>query len=175
MKTIDLSTQGKKNTGYSVDVDNIDFDLKSVRWSYSYTNKKHEVRKEYALTKAKPSNAELLGVPVGTWTYLHRVILARKLQKNYFDIQDVDHRNGDGLDCTRNNLREATRSENTCNKTSVNKVTGFKGVHKSGKKFIAELMKDGIKYRSGPFKTIEEAKQARLDLGEIHHGEFNRC
>lgn len=55
---------------------------------------------------------------------MHRVILDGVLR--------VDHRNGDGLDNQRSNLRSATRSQNQANskKSTRNTTSRFKGVFK---------------------------------------------
>lgn len=56
--------------------------------------------------------------------YLHRLIM------NAPAGMEVDHRNGDGLDCRRSNLRVCTAGQNRCNmrKTTIPKTSRFKGV-----------------------------------------------
>lgn len=57
--------------------------------------------------------------------FMHRRILG--LQKG--DGIEVDHRNGNGLDNQRHNLRICTRSENTANqRMPKNNTSGYKGV-----------------------------------------------
>lgn len=55
---------------------------------------------------------------------------------------DVDHRDGNGLNCTRENLRTATRSQNIANRgLQWDNKSGFKGVHwgKSVQKWVAQI------------------------------------
>lgn len=60
-----------------------------------------------------------------TTILLHRVIL------NAPDDKHVDHRNGDGLDCRKLNLRLATQQQNNLNvRKHRDNSTGFKGVRK---------------------------------------------
>lgn len=90
----------------------------------------------------------------------------------------VDHINGDGLDCTRENMRIVTRAQNNINKR-VKRVsrTGVKGVRKHSmcNKFSAEIKPpNGKRIYLGLFETVEAAASAYKAASEIHHGEFRR-
>lgn len=72
----------------------------------------------------------------------------------------IDHRNRDGLDCQRANLRIATRSQNGINRSLFrNNNTGFKGVrlHKLSRKFEARITCNGVTYNLGLFDEPEIA------------------
>lgn len=100
--------------------------------------------------------------------YLHRLLL--KAPK----VMEVDHKNGNGLDCRRANLRVASKSQNMMNtKAKANNKSGRKGVHlsKDGK-WRAELMANGTRYRSGGFDNFEEAVAWRLAAEKLYHGEY---
>jgi len=88
-----------------------------------------------------------------------------------------DHRNGNGLDNTRANLRACSNAENARNRTlQSNSNTGYMGVyfHKASKKFRAAIKVDGRIIYIGSFGTPKDAAAARDAAAKIHHGEFAR-
>jgi hypothetical protein len=94
--------------------------------------------------------------------------------------QLVDHKNGDGLDNRRENLRFATRLENSQNRRmSKNNTSGFKGVtfDKKGRRHwrasIGHLYtkKESYRYLGLYFTPLEAA--IAYDLAALRiHGEF---
>ncbi len=70
--------------------------------------------------------------------YLHRFILSEDFDLPS-DIQ-VDHANGDGLDCRRLNLRLGTKNQNAQNRANLHreKSSKFKGVIRRGDRWIAK-------------------------------------
>lgn len=102
---------------------------------------------------------------------LHRVVLATHTYKT----MDVDHINGDTLDNRKCNLRLATRSQNLSNQKKKDGTKfQYKGVvyRKDRDRYMAHLTKDGKRYTSKKFKTIEEAALAYNTLAIKHQGEF---
>lgn len=103
-----------------------------------------------------------------TTIYLHRFIANAPREVH------IDHRNGDGLDNRKENLRIVTNAQNhQAAKVKAGK-TGFRGVcvSKSGKRFHARLSVSGQKvYRNG-FLKAEEAARAYDELAKQYHGEF---
>lgn len=91
----------------------------------------------------------------------------------------IDHRNHNGLDNRKQNLRRSTIAQNTRNTglTKRNK-TGFKGVYqykapnKNAGRFTACLKIDGIKIFGGYFNTAIEAADKYNKLAKKYHGEF---
>ena len=83
---------------------------------------------------------------------------------------EVDHEDGDGLNCRRENLRPATRAQNMYNRgPHKNSTTGFKGVvfHKNKDKFEARI-------NLGYFSTAEQAARAVDAAAKTCHKEFAR-
>lgn len=88
----------------------------------------------------------------------------------------TDHRNGDGLDNRRSNLREATAGENGRNRRiDRDNTSGFKGVcwHKRDRRWQASIRVGGRSPRHlGYFPTPEEAARAYDAAARELHGEF---
>ena len=87
--------------------------------------------------------------------YLHRLLLAPP------EGVQVDHRNGNGLDNRRSNLRVATRSQNNANKEQSNS-TGFRGVFKDKGAFRAQIA--GDRAAIGRSKTIHLGTYSSAEL-----------
>ena len=88
---------------------------------------------------------------------------------------EVDHRDGDGLNNRRNNIRLASSSQNRCNrKAPSTNTSGFKGVsfHKSAMKWRATICLAGKSKHIGAFDTPEAASAAYIEAAKRLHGEF---
>lgn len=87
--------------------------------------------------------------------------------------REIDHKNRDKSDNRWENLCLATRSQQGHNKgmSSRNKL-GFPGVNKHGTKYVSRILVDGAKIHLGWFKTIAQARIARLLSEKEHFGRF---
>ena len=75
---------------------------------------------------------------------------------------NIDHKNGNGLDNRIKNLRDVSHSENQKNRRlSSNNKTGVTGVYFSRNKFLAQIKSDGEKFYLGRFDSFFEACCAR--------------
>jgi hypothetical protein len=104
----------------------------------------------------------------GTFEYLHRWLMEP-------GVLLVDHVNGDGLDCRRENLRLATRSQNGYNRgVPRTNTSGFKGVTWAHdmKQWKAQIGVNRKHINLGFFDSPEDAHAAYLRAAEQHHGEF---
>ena len=90
----------------------------------------------------------------------------------------VDHKNLDGLDNRRSNLRLATYCQNNCNiKTSKAGCSSqYRGVHwdKQVKRWRAHLQSDGKHIGLGYFDSEIDAARAYDAAAKKYHGEFAR-
>lgn len=98
---------------------------------------------------------------------LHRLLLP--------DSEEVDHKNGNGLDNRRCNLRAVTRKQNAQNlpKRADSKYR-FKGVRRNGRRWCAYIRVDGIRLHLGQFDSDIEAAAAYNCAAKHHFGEFAR-
>lgn len=87
---------------------------------------------------------------------------------------NIDHKNCNGIDNRKSNLRLSTTSQNNCNKAKVKSATGFKGVYKlkNSPKFWAYVSFNGKRYGGGTFDKAEDAAKKYNELALIHHGNF---
>lgn len=109
----------------------------------------------------------------GKRLYLHRFLM--DAQRGRY----VDHKNGNGLDNRRGNLRDCSQSQNMANMAKW-KVgpSGFRGVffdHRGRKKpWSASLTCAGKKQYLGCYQTAEEAAHAYDNAARKVFGEFAR-
>lgn len=98
-------------------------------------------------------------------------MLGRKLAKGEFP----DHINGNGLDNRRENLRLATRSQNSINRgKQSNNKSGYKGVswNKRDKRWTAQITINKHIINLGGFDTPEQAYEAYKEAAKQYHGTF---
>jgi hypothetical protein len=90
----------------------------------------------------------------------------------------TDHVNGNKLDNTRANLREATSRQNSWNRgLRSDSQTGYKGVHKvqgPRQQFRARIVVEGKRIHTGFYASAIEAARAYDALAREHYGEFAR-
>lgn len=94
---------------------------------------------------------------------------------------DIDHRNGNGLDCRRCNLRVATESQNLGNsRLAANSKTGFKGVTfrpakgNRRSRWCARISEQGFRKQLGSFQDPISAAKAYNQAAVEKWGEFAR-
>jgi len=145
--------------GYEAVIDASDAHLvEGYNWSAS-------VRKRncYAFRTVRLSNGKQRQI------LMHRAIMGAP------EDMEVDHKDHDGLNNQRDNLRICTRRENLRNgqKRTCN-VSGYKGVHKrkDRDKWQAQIRDGKTNKHLGYFDTAIEAYQAYCEASERIHGEF---
>jgi hypothetical protein len=103
--------------------------------------------------------------------YLHRLIMSAPRGV------EVDHRDGNGLNCTRANLRFATRSQQVINRRdpkTTRSISGVVGVtyDKRLKKWGAHITANGLRRWLGWYAEKEGAVDARRLAEKTIHGDF---
>ena len=102
---------------------------------------------------------------------MHRLIMG-------FPRNHVDHKNRNGLDNRKRNLRVATQSQNMMNSIEkrINNTTGFKGVFRQSNKktYYAQIGIGGGVIYGGTFQTTIEAAKRYNELAIKYHGKFAR-
>lgn len=116
----------------------------------------------------------------GKYTYLHQVVLARKLGGIPLD-RETDHVNGNKLDNRRENLRAVTSSQNKMNRDKYPRtssryigVSYMGGTHKRRKHWRAYVKVAGKQIAIGYFLTQEQAARARDKVALLLYGEYGR-
>lgn len=108
---------------------------------------------------------------------LHRVILAKKLERELLSTELVDHIDGNGLNNKRDNLRLANHSQNNWNtKRRIDNTVGHKGISldKESGKYKVRIQFNGKRKVIGRYKSLEDAIKARQDAENLYHGEYAR-
>ena len=104
----------------------------------------------------------------------HRLIF---LMFNGFMPEEIDHIDTNKLNNKIENLRVATRSQNSCNqKIRKDNISGVKGVcwHKVAKKWVVQISIDGVRKRFGLYNDIDYAKFVAEAIRYKYHNEFAR-
>lgn len=87
-----------------------------------------------------------------------------------FPKDQIDHIDCDRKNNSLSNLREATVAQNSHNKRdSKRNKTGFRGVSKSGSKYVATISINGTHRHIGTFDKPEIAYEAYVKAKRINH------
>ena len=129
--------------------------LSQFKW-YAQTNK----RINYAVRRGARANGRTPMI------WMHREILSAA-------GLDVDHRDGDGLNNRRANLRLATRRQNICARRP-NLGHTYRGVWRAGDRFRAAIKVRGITHHLGTFASETEAARAYDAVAAAVFGAFAR-
>jgi len=140
-------------------VDDSDFNfLAQFKWC-AYKNAKSGVW--YALRNIRRPN--------GKWRtiFMHQVLLP--------GVPQIDHRDGNGLNNRRKNIRPCTYSQNNINQHKrLDNTSGHKGVYKHSytDSWVATIGVNGKHVYLGIFKQKKDAIKVRKEAALLHYGEF---
>lgn len=139
--------------GFAAQIDAIDADLGALGWWASVNGANHVYARRGV---SGPGNKKL---------YLHREIARRMYGE--IDGLDIDHIDGDTLNCRRSNIRAVKHCENLKNigGASINSASGILGVRwdKQRARWTAYITLPGMKFKYlGRFMEKEDAISARL-------------
>lgn len=113
----------------------------------------------------------MINTKKGSCILMHREILGL-----IAGSPDGDHRDGDGLNNRRNNLRVVTKSQNQMNQQKIRGNSRFKGVcwDKSRGKWLATIRFERKSYNLGRFNNESDAACAYDKKAQELFGEFAR-
>lgn len=151
MKTIQL-TQGKVAL-----VDDEDYDF-LMQWKWC-AFKPLRGNSFYAVSRTRGPH------------HLRKQVFMHRLIMNISSGKLIDHRNRNGLDNQRHNLRECNHSQNNMNKTPFGK-SKYMGVYYDRHLIKMAIKANGKYIRKGGFKTEDAAAKYYDNLAKIYHGEF---
>jgi hypothetical protein len=141
--------------GHFAKVDDKDYKfLIQFKWYYRRQKNRH-----WALRKYR-----------GETISMHRDIM--KCKKG--DKIDIDHKDHDGLNNQRNNLRRANRSQNSANRKKIFGRSKYLGVsfEKNTNKWRAQITKNGRWHNLGRYESEIMAAKAYDAKAKELHGEF---
>jgi len=101
----------------------------------------------------------------GNLIYLHHFILERK--------DNTDHKDRNPLNNCKDNLRNCTRSQNSCNKVAREGTSKFKCVWRYGEKYIVYVRYEGKRIYGGEFDSEIKAAKKANELMLKYHKEFS--
>jgi len=145
--------------GYIAICDEVDYTL-VARYNWA----------EEVSTSTSYACAWLINAGRGKSVRMHRILMGVTDPK----IQ-VDHKDGNGLNNCRDNIRLATHAQNQRNRRMCfGNKSGYKGVYSKGKKWKVGIQVLGKSFNLGTFDTKEEAAIAYNEAAREHFGEFAR-
>ncbi len=122
----------------------------AYRWSLNHKGYVIRTDRSSGIKSTTILHRQLMGVPIG-------------------DPRQVDHVNGDTLDCTRANLRVVLGEHNAQNRRSHGPVP-YRGVYlpPSRRSYVANVRINGKQVRLGSYATAEEAAEVARAARRIH-------
>lgn len=156
-----ITVYSKANGTHAILIDDEDFDLISKhKWFiYRCIFKGKKARTFYAVAHIK-----------GSTVRMHRLLMGVSNPKIL-----VDHKDHNGLNNQRGNLRIASAQQNQFNmRPFKSNKSGFKGVsyHKGDKMYMVFLRVNNKNTYFGSYKTPTDAAKRWNELARQHHGDF---
>lgn len=152
--------------GYEAIIDTVDAPLvEGANWfALVKVRSDGSIRSVYAVRSSKRENGKQSAI------WMHRVIASTPFG------METDHRDGDGLNNRRSNLRTATIEQNRQNaRLRIDNRSGAKGVtwSRKEKKWRATIKANKETKRLGYFSKLEDAAEAYAKASLRLHGDFN--
>jgi AP2 domain/HNH endonuclease len=104
--------------------------------------------------------------------YQRKVLMHREIMGDP-PGQQIDHRDGDGLNNTRANLRIVSKHENNYNRRPNRQASSiYKGVYRRGQRWKAQIRVNGRGIQLGTFSDERQAARAYDDAARQYQGQF---
>lgn len=161
----DGTIQIQLTKGYITLVDPIDADLAEFNW-YAVVGSTGTVYAARNTATGKYNQTRL---------HMHRILLSRMLERDLLPEEQVDHKNGDGMDNHRSNLRLADKFTNNRNQgLQKNNKSGVIGVSwlPDASRWHALIFLNGKNKNLGYYVDLEDARVARRSAEDEYYGEF---
>lgn len=157
-------------SGNIATVDDEDYEWASQYKWYERREKSHSTTYAQRTTARSETN----GIREG-WL-LHRKLMERALDRLLLTEEQIDHRDGDGLNNTRDNMRIASNRQNGCNRVNQrpNSTTGLRGVShqtKSGE-YVARIVVNQRLVTLGTYASPVDAAKQYDQAAHFYHKEF---
>ena len=150
-----------RNSSLTVLVDDEDYDWLA---QFSWYPHRRCVRSRFGRNEFYAARSSAKGV----------VLMHREIMQTPTGMK-TDHRNNNGLDNQRHNLRIANSSQNGTNTRPRVNATGYRGVYntpKAHKPFIAQIMFNRKQVYLGHHETALAGALAYDEAAKQYHGEF---
>jgi hypothetical protein len=155
VKEIKLSQTGKNKGKYVALVDDWNYEwLNQWKWTALKNEKRYYVQRNIRINDR------------------HTVLKMHRLIMNTPDYLEVDHIDGNGLNCQEYNMRNCTHRENTINRKPSGRSKYLGVTINKGGYILAQIKEYGKVYNLGSFKTEELAALAYDKAAKKIHGEF---
>jgi hypothetical protein len=142
-------------------VDEMDYPL-AIQWRWTAAIKNHLGEDQYAMTWDAEAKRSIL---------MHRMIMGRVRG----DRTVVDHKNGNGFDNTRSNLRVCTQAQNMQNQRKRCGTTSrFRGVTRRRGRWIAQAKLAGEVHYLGTYDLEEQAAEVSAAFRAEHYTHNDR-
>ena len=156
---IKIKLNSKKYPGLFAQIDNEDFcEISKYRW---WPDANHN--KFYAQTEVRKKGKRMC-------VSMHHIIIGKR------EGFQIDHKDGNGLNNKKSNLRHVTSGQNKMNSESKGGISQYKGVFfiKKNKKWEAQIRKNKKLHHLGCFLSEEDAAYAYNKAAIEMFGEYAR-
>lgn len=170
-------TSNEKRLNHNRLLERLDYDPKTGQFTFKTagaSNRERDVGSVAGYVKVAKDGYKRFVVPVDA-VYFTGSRLAWFFMTKEWPKGQIDHKDGDSLNNSFENLRDATASQNVRNRGKLKSNTsGWKGVsfHKGTQKWCASITVDRKRIYLGYFDDVKEAAEAYIFAALEHHGEF---
>lgn len=150
----------------------------------SINTRNHGIKKVYVDARDLPKMVDISWVVVKSRNTFYVKGLLRRISGKDVLLHNfimsntnkiIDHKDGNGLNNRRENLRVATSAQNRANsRIPITNTTGFKGVcyNKTSRLYVVDITVNGVSHSGGGFKNVLLAAKKYNEMAIKYLGEF---